>query len=210
MSEFQFKALTLPFRTHYSPIGSDFLVFSPIETPKRPNRLEITVSCFYFRPFTSLIIWTEKVTDNSASLFFHIRITCLYGQYIINPNIVQWSALCAWRCFSACAPKYCCSLRSQWNNLLCKLWKLTLRIKWNETKPHRRSAFTRRRRISHLRSKYFTSKIFHSFRRNKFHWKKHAISVLFSGAARQSKSEPFLSLIASCNSVKVMVFVPSL
>ena len=42
--------------------------------------------------------------------------------------------------------------------------------------------FTRRRRISHLQSKYFTSKIFHSFRRNKFHWKKHAISVLFSGA----------------------------
>ena len=31
-----------------------------------------------------------------------------------------------------------------------------------------------------------------------------------SGAARQSKSEPFLLLIASCNSAKVMVFVPSL
>ena len=27
MSEFQIKALTLPFRTHYSPIGSDFRVF---------------------------------------------------------------------------------------------------------------------------------------------------------------------------------------
>ena len=30
------------------------------------------------------------------------------------------------------------------------------------------------------------------------------------GATRQSKSEPFLLLIASCNSAKVMVFVPSL
>ena len=36
------------------------------------------------------------------------------------------------------------------------------------------------------------------------------LSLLFSGAARQSKSEPFLLLIASCNSAKVMVFVPSL
>lgn len=34
--------------------------------------------------------------------------------------------------------------------------------------------------------------------------------VLLRGAARQSKSEPFLLLIASCNSAKVMVFVPSL
>lgn len=33
---------------------------------------------------------------------------------------------------------------------------------------------------------------------------------LFDGATRQSKSEPFLLLIASCNSAKVMVFVPSL
>ena len=40
------------------------------------------------------------------------------------------------------------SLRSRWNNLLCKLWYLPLRIKWNEIKPHRRSDFTRRRRIS--------------------------------------------------------------
>ena len=30
------------------------------------------------------------------------------------------------------------------------------------------------------------------------------------GAAMQSKSEPLLLLIASCNSAKVMVFVPSL
>ena len=30
------------------------------------------------------------------------------------------------------------------------------------------------------------------------------------GAGMQSKSEPFLLLIASCNSAKVMVFVPSL
>ena len=27
------------------------------------------------------------------------------------------------------------SLRSRWNNLLCKLWNLTLRIKWNEINP---------------------------------------------------------------------------
>ena len=40
------------------------------------------------------------------------------------------------------------SLRSRWNNLLCKLWYLPLRIKWNEINPHRRSDFTRRRRIS--------------------------------------------------------------
>ena len=184
MSEFQFKALTLPFRTHYFPIGSDFRVFTPIETPERPNRLEITVSCFYFRPFTSLIIWTEKVTDNSASLFFfYIRITCLYRQYILNPNIVQWRRRCA-PDDVACAPKCCCSLRSQWNicSANCEIWRFA--SSECETKPHRRSDFTRRRRISHLQSKYFTSKIFHSFRRNKFHWKKHAISVLFSAKER--------------------------
>ena len=33
---------------------------------------------------------------------------------------------------------------------------------------------------------------------------------LWFGAARQSKSEPFLLLIASCNFARVMVFVPSL
>ena len=27
------------------------------------------------------------------------------------------------------------SLRSRWNNLLCKLWYLTLRVKWNEINP---------------------------------------------------------------------------
>jgi hypothetical protein len=34
--------------------------------------------------------------------------------------------------------------------------------------------------------------------------------VIQYGAAMQSKSEPLLLLIASCNSAKVMVFVPSL
>ena len=37
----------------------------------------------------------------------------------------------------------------------------------------------------------------------------HSLRIEY-GAARQSKSEPFLLLIASCNSAKVMVFVPSL
>ena len=36
------------------------------------------------------------------------------------------------------------------------------------------------------------------------------LSVFAYGAAMQSKSEPLLLLIASCNSAKVMVFVPSL
>ena len=173
MSEFQFKALTLPFRTHYSPIGSDFRVFAPIETPERPNRLEITVSCFYFRPFTSLIIWTEKVTDNSASLFFfYIRITCLYRQYILNPNIVQWRRRCA-PDDVACAPKCCCSLRSQWNNLLCKLWNLTLRIKWMWNKASPPQRFHTPQTYFTFAKQYFTSKIFHLFQRNEFHWKKH-------------------------------------
>ena len=114
------------------------------------------VSCFYFRPFTSLIIWTEKVTDNSASLFFfYIRITCLYRQYIINPNIVQWRRRCA-PDDVACAPKCCCSLRSRWNNLLCKLWNLTLCIKWmwNKSSPPQRF---------HTPQAYFTftEQIFH-------------------------------------------------
>ena len=37
---------------------------------------------------------------------------------------------------------------SMWNNSLRELWYLMLRIKWNEINPHRRSDFTRRRRIS--------------------------------------------------------------
>ena len=40
--------------------------------------------------------------------------------------------------------------------------------------------------------------------------KSRVYELLRSGAARQSKSEPFLLLIASCNSAKVMAFVPSL
>ena len=55
---------------------------------------------------------------------------------------------------------------SRWNNLLRKLWNLMLRIKWNKIR-----SFICRRHISHLRGKYFTSKIFHSLRRNEFHWK---------------------------------------
>ena len=52
-----------------------------------------------------------------------------------------------------------------------------LRIKWNKIR-----SFICRRHISHLRGKYFTSKIFHSFRRNEFHWKRHLQSqVPFSG-----------------------------
>ena len=35
-----------------------------------------------------------------------------------------------------------------WNNSLRELWYLTLRVKWNEINPHRRSDFTSRRRIS--------------------------------------------------------------
>ena len=66
---------------------------------------------------------------------------------------------------------------SRWNNLLRKLWNLMLRIKWNKI----RSSICRRH-ISHLRGKYFTSKIFHSFRRNEFHWKRHLqMQVPFSG-----------------------------
>ena len=45
---------------------------------------------------------------------------------------------------------------------------------WNKIR-----SLTCRRHISHLQSKYFTSKIFHSFHRNEFHWKSTCICKCF-------------------------------
>ena len=81
------------------------------------------------------------------------------------------------------------------------------------------SHFTRRRHISHLRSKYFTSKIFYSFRRNEFHWKRHLqlIAVLnkttisFSEIARFAHGEIiyFVNCEIWCCASSEIKFVPS-
>ena len=59
--------------------------------------------------------------------------------------------------------------RSRWNNLLCKLWNLMLRIKWNEINPSPPQRF-------HTPQAYFTPVgHFTNPERDLFRWKKHAV-----------------------------------
>ena len=121
------------------------------------------IVCLYC--LAELYDFYRKSSGKSISLF---SFNCITSANIITPLM-----------------KYCCAI---WNNPN-GLWNILSHDKmWNKIR-----SFICRRHISHLRSKYFISKIFHSFRKERISLKKTKSYdlVFFWWRRRGSNSRPY-------------------